>query len=154
LLAVEQTNSSILVENYLVLKLYRRLAAGIHPDIEMGRFLTDVAGFANAPPLLGVVEFFDAKAEPTALACIHAFIRNQGDGWSYTQSYLERYLDEVAVLPAGEVAARHDPHAVNLTQMRKLGERTAELHRALCPADAAPEFKPEPLTEPDVKKFQ
>jgi maltose alpha-D-glucosyltransferase/alpha-amylase len=89
-----------------------------------------------------------------ALACLHAFIRNQGDGWSHTQAYLERYLDEVAVLPAEDVAARKDPHAMNLAQMRKLGERTAELHKALCPAEAEPDFKPEPLTEADVKKFQ
>jgi maltose alpha-D-glucosyltransferase/alpha-amylase len=153
-LTVEQSNSSILVEDYLVLKFYRRLATGVHPDVEMGRFLTDVAGFANAPPLLGAVELIDAKGEPTALACLHAFIRNQGDGWSHTRAYLERYLDEVAVLPAGDVAARKDPHAVNLAQMRKLGERTAELHKALCPAEAEPDFKPEPLIETDVKKFQ
>jgi maltose alpha-D-glucosyltransferase/alpha-amylase len=85
---------------------------------------------------------------------MHAFIRNQGDGWAHTQAYLERYLDEVAVLPAEDVAARKDPHAVNLALMRKLGERTAELHKALCPAEAPPEFKPAPLTEADVKKFQ
>jgi maltose alpha-D-glucosyltransferase/alpha-amylase len=153
-LNVEQSNSSVLVENYLVFKTYRRLAAGIHPDVEMGRFLTDVAGFANAPALLGSVELIDPKGEPTALGCMHAFIRNQGDGWSHTQAYLERYLDDVAVLPAEEVAGRKDPHAVNLAQMRKLGERTAELHRALCPAEAAPDFQPEPLSEADVRKFQ
>jgi maltose alpha-D-glucosyltransferase/alpha-amylase len=153
-LNVEQSNSSILVENFLVLKFYRRLAEGIHPDIEMGRYLTDIAGFANAPALLGSVELIGPKGEPTALACMHAFIRNQGDGWSYTQAYLERYLDDVAVLPAEDVAARRDPHAVNLAQMRKLGERTAELHKALCPAEAEPDFKPEPLTEADIRKFQ
>jgi maltose alpha-D-glucosyltransferase/alpha-amylase len=153
-LSVEQSNSSILVEDYLVLKVYRRLATGIHPDVEMGRFLTDVAGFANAPALLGTVELVDAEGQPTALACMHAFIRNQGDGWSHTQAYLERYLDDVVVLPAEDVAARKDPHAVNLALMRKLGERTAELHKALCPADAEADFRPEPLTEADVKKFQ
>jgi maltose alpha-D-glucosyltransferase/alpha-amylase len=153
-LKVEQTNSSILIEDYLVLKFYRRVAPGIHPDIEMGRFLTEVAGFANAPPLLGAIELIDAGGEPTAIACMHAFVRNQGDGWSHTQSYLERHLDEVAVLPAEEVAARTDPHAVNLVQMRKLGERTAELHRALCPEEGDAAFQPEPLTEADLARYQ
>ena len=153
-LAVEQTNSSILVEDCLVLKIYRRIATGVHPDVEMGRFLTEVAGFANAPALLGTVELVDAKGVPAALACMHAFIRNQGDGWSHTQAYLERYLDEVAVLPPEDVAARKDPHAVNLALMHKLGERTAELHKALCPAEAEAEFRPEPLTAADMKKFQ
>jgi maltose alpha-D-glucosyltransferase/alpha-amylase len=154
LVAVEQSNSSILIDDYVVLKLYRRLAAGQHPDIEMGRFLTEVAGFANAPRLLGAVELIDGRGEPTALACLHAFIRNQGDGWSFTQSYLERYLDDVAVLPADDVAARADPHAAHLDQLRKLGERTGELHRALCPAAAEADFRPEPLTDADVKRFQ
>ncbi|MGH7003878.1 MAG: alpha-glucosidase C-terminal domain-containing protein, partial [Alphaproteobacteria bacterium] len=152
--AVEQTNSSVLIENYLVLKIYRRLVAGLHPDVEMGRFLTEVARFPNTPPLLGAVEMIGANGEPTALGCMHAFIRNQGDGWSSTLSYLQRFLDEAAVLPAEDLAARHDPHALNLAQIRKLGERTAELHRALCPDTAEPDFQPEPLTEGDLKKFR
>jgi maltose alpha-D-glucosyltransferase / alpha-amylase len=153
-LAVEQSNSSVLVEDYLVLKLYRRLLTGVHPDVEMGRYLTDTVQFANVPPLLGTVELIGTKGEPTALACMHAFIRNQGDGWVHTQSYLQRYLDEVAVLPAEEVEAQKDPHAVHLARMRKLGERTAELHRALCPVAAGRSFRPEPLSDADIKVFQ
>src|SRR5665647_3529234 len=52
----EQTNSTALVDNEYVVKIYRKLESGINPEIEMGRFLTDVAGFANTPALLGSVE--------------------------------------------------------------------------------------------------
>ncbi|WP_119419159.1 maltose alpha-D-glucosyltransferase [Desertibaculum subflavum] len=152
-LAVEQSNSSILIDDYAVLKFYRRLATGIHPDLEVGRFLTETAGFANTPALLGTVELKDAEGS-AAIAAMHAFIRNQGDGWSHTLSYLQRHMDDVAVLPADEVAARADPHAINIVQLRKLGERTAELHRALCPAKAASAFAPQPLTAADVQKYQ
>ncbi|MDZ4783922.1 MAG: maltose alpha-D-glucosyltransferase [Planctomycetia bacterium] len=152
--AVEQTNSSVLIENYLVLKIYRRLMTGLHSEVEMGRFLTEVARFPNTPPLLGSVELIGADGHPTALACLHAFIRNQGDGWSHTSSYLQRFLDEAAVLPADELAARKDPHAFHLAQMQRLGERTAELHKALCPGAANSAFKPEPLTEADLNKLQ
>ncbi len=153
LLGGEQSNSSILLEDYLVIKLYRRLSSGTHPEIEMGRFLTDVAGFPNTPPLLGTVEFLDAKGVPTALACLHGFIRNQGDGWTFSLSYLERFLDEHVLLPVEELAQRLDLHAVYVTQARQLGLRTAELHRALCRADADKAFAPEPLTSAYLRSY-
>jgi len=153
LLGGEQSNSSILLEDYLVIKLYRRLSSGTHPEIEMGRFLTDVAGFPNTPPLLGTVEFLDAKGVPTALACLHGFIRNQGDGWTFSLSYLERFLDEHVLLPVEELAQRQDLHAVYVTQARQLGLRTAELHRALCRADADKAFAPEPLTSAYLRSY-
>jgi maltose alpha-D-glucosyltransferase/alpha-amylase len=151
---VEQTNSSIIIEDYVVLKIYRRLQPGMHPDVEMGRYLTDVVQFPNVPALMGAVELVAPDGTPTALACLHAFVRNQGDGWTHTASYLQRFLDEAAVLPADALAARADKHAVNLEQMRKLGERSAELHRAFCNADAPAAFKPEPLTDADLKRYQ
>jgi maltose alpha-D-glucosyltransferase/alpha-amylase len=153
-LTVEQSNSSILIEDYLVLKFYRRLESGVHPEVEIGRFLTECAGFANAPALLGDIAVIDAKGESTAIGAMHAFVRNQGDGWSYTESYLERYLDDAAVLPAEEVAARVDPHAGYLALIRKLGERTGELHRAFCPTEAGAEFAPKPMTATDVERYQ
>jgi maltose alpha-D-glucosyltransferase / alpha-amylase len=153
-ITAEQSNSSILIEDYLVLKFYRRLEEGVHPEVEMGRFLTETAGFANVPALLGDIAVVDGKGKITALGAMHAFVRNQGDGWSYTQSYLERYLDEAAVLPAEELAARKEPHAVYLAQIKKLGERTAELHRALCPARAEPDFAPRPMTAGDIERYQ
>jgi maltose alpha-D-glucosyltransferase/alpha-amylase len=55
-LGAEQSNTSVLFEEYGVLKLYRRLQPGVHPEIEMVRFLVERAGFANTPPLLGTIE--------------------------------------------------------------------------------------------------
>ena len=54
----EWAHSTALVDNDYVVKIYRTLQAGISPEIEMGRFLTDVAHFKNAPALLGSVERF------------------------------------------------------------------------------------------------
>ncbi len=150
-LGVEQNNTSVLVEDYMVVKLYRHVAVGVHPEVEMGRFLTEVAHFANTPPLLGSIELLDAKGNPMALAAMHGFVRNQGDGWTYTLSYLERFLDDCLVLPAESEPA--DDHAVYLAQARQLAIRTAELHRALCPADADAAFRPEPLSAEDLRAF-
>ena len=55
----EQSNSTALVDNDYVVKIYRKLEPGINPEIEMGRFLTEVAGFANTPALLGSVELVE-----------------------------------------------------------------------------------------------
>ena len=58
----EQSNSTALVDNDYVVKIYRKLEAGINPEIEMGRFLTEVAGFANTPALLGSVELIEGDS--------------------------------------------------------------------------------------------
>ena len=59
-LSGEQSNTSILLGEHMILKLYRQLQPGTHPEVEVGRFLTEVAGFRNTPPLLGSVEHVDA----------------------------------------------------------------------------------------------
>ena len=49
------SNSSVVVGEQIVLKVYRRLAAGNNPELELLRFLTE-HGFANSPRLLGSYE--------------------------------------------------------------------------------------------------
>ena len=49
----------MIVDNKYVVKILRRITAGIHPEIEVGRFLADVAHFQNAPTLLGSVELVE-----------------------------------------------------------------------------------------------
>ena len=53
---VEQSNTSVMVGDAAILKGLRKLETGVHPELEVGRFLTEVAGFRNTPPLLGWVE--------------------------------------------------------------------------------------------------
>ena len=52
----EQSNSSVFFDDYGMLKMYRRLEPGPHPEIEMSRFLVERAGFANTPPPLATIE--------------------------------------------------------------------------------------------------
>jgi maltose alpha-D-glucosyltransferase/alpha-amylase len=150
LVGKEQSNSSLQIEDYVVLKLYRRLGAGNPTEIEMGRFLTEVAHFANTPPLLGSVELHEKSGVVTPLAVVHAFVRNQGDGWSQTQTYLGQFLDECALLPAEEVEARASQHAVYLDRVRQLALRTAELHKALATGTGHSAFRPEPVSQADL----
>jgi maltose alpha-D-glucosyltransferase/alpha-amylase len=157
-LSVEQSNSSAMIGNRLVFKIYRKLAPGAQPEIEIGRFLTEKAGFANTPPLLGAIERVGADGQTTALAAAFGFVRNQGDGWVYTIEYLHRTLDELRLVAAAEhpesAAPAHEPHAFYLTLARVLGQRTAELHRALAtPTDDAA-FAAEPITRADLATWR
>jgi maltose alpha-D-glucosyltransferase/alpha-amylase len=61
-LSVEQSNSSMIVGDLAMLKLFRRVSAGPHPEAEMGRYLTE-QGFSNIAPLLGEVVRCDADGE-------------------------------------------------------------------------------------------
>ncbi len=158
--AVEQSNSSAMIGNRAVFKAYRKLLAGVQPEIEIGRFLVETAGFANTPPLLGAIERIDADGQPTALAAAFGFVRNQGDGWVYTIDYLHRTLDELRLHAAagpepGRVpGAEADPHGFYLAQIRVLGQRTAELHRALATPTEDAAFAAEPVTRADLKVWQ
>ena len=99
----EQSNSTALVDEDYVVKIYRKLEPGINPEIEMGRFLTEVAGFANTPALLGSVELVEGEQRQRdrhrPRVC-----QNQGDAWTVTAAYLDRFVEEQRLLaPASDV---------------------------------------------------
>ncbi len=157
----EQSNSSVLIDEYAVLKLYRRLATGVQPEIEMARYLTDVAHFPNTPPLLGSFHFVAAGGEEAALGVLFAYVRNQDSAWAQALNYLTRYLDEALLMAPHEAraseAATTPPtpealaHPLYLDLAGQLGQRTAELHRALCPdAEVEAAFAPERITQADL----
>ena len=154
---VEQSNSSILIGDHVILKAYRKLAYGVQPELEIGHFLTEVAGFTNTPPLLGAIEHFEPDGRTTALAAAFGFVRNQGDGWQYTTEYLHRELERLrltANAPDATVELEDDdPHGFYLTRARVLGQRTAEMHRAFAIATEDPAFAAEPITARDLQAW-
>ncbi len=154
----EQSNSSVFFEEYGMLKIYRRLQPGPHPEIEMSRFLVERAGFANTPPLLATVELAldgENATSTHALGVLFGFVRNQGDGWTQALNYLSRYLDD-ALLATGDGGSElADPDVFFLMLARQLGIRTAEMHRALAEqAGDDPDFMPEPITAADIAEWR
>jgi maltose alpha-D-glucosyltransferase/alpha-amylase len=143
----EQSNSSVIVDNKYVVKVLRRVAAGIHPEFEMGRYLADVAHFQNSPALLGTVELVEGETH-TALCTVHAFIENQGDAWGITGASLDRLIDEQRLVP-DEPATETSEMTSMLQRMRQIGRRTAELHRALASHPDVESFAPEPISQED-----
>ena len=109
------------------LKIYRKLQPGVNPELEIGRYLTEVAHFPNIVPVAGAVEYQNQDGTVMTLALLQAFVMNQGDGWDYTVNYLVRFLEDRrtgAPLP-------EDAHGLYLALMKTLAIRTAELHVAL-----------------------
>jgi len=149
---VEQSNTSTLIGDQAMVKVLRRLSPGLHPELEMARFLTEVAGFANTPPLLGAAEHIADDGTPTALVVVQGFVRNQGDGWTTTVDYLERELDalRLGVEQTSDETEAGKPFGMYLQWAATLGQRTAEMHRALAMPGGGPDFDAEPVTSDDL----
>jgi maltose alpha-D-glucosyltransferase/alpha-amylase len=155
---VEQSNSSVFFDEYGMLKLYRRLDEGPHPEIEMSRFLVERAGFANTPPPLATIELAlddDNERRTMALGVLFGFVRNQGDGWTQALNYLTRYLDDALVATGERSAELPDPDLFFLALARQIGIRTGEMHRALAEQGGDdPAFAPEPITRDDLARWR
>ncbi len=149
----EQSNSTALVDSDYVVKLYRKLEPGINPEIEMGHFLTEIAGFANTPALLGSVELTEGDKK-SAIAVIHAFVENQGDGWTVTSAYLDRFVDEQRLIAASGHASENDDQVVlYLRLISQTGRRVAEMHTALASSRDIADFAPEPIRPEDAQRW-
>lgn len=149
-LSADQSNTSIGIGNEMMLKVFRLLQPGIHPEIEMAKYLTEVAEFANTPPLYGVVEHLAADGTATALAILQGFVVNQGDAATVALDDLKFDLDSRLVVTNGDrpgIEAR----SRFLQLATQIGLRTGELHAALAEESDDPAFAPEPLTAKDCE---
>jgi trehalose synthase-fused probable maltokinase len=130
----EQSNTSLVLGDAFVLKQFRKLAEGINPEAEIPRFLTERTGFRNTPRLAGHLEYRDTRGGVTTLAVIQALVPDAVDGWQWILARLRE--------PSGRSAT--------VQALRRLGERTGALHRALASEPDDPAFVPEPITAADV----
>ena len=147
----EQSNTTVLIGSDYVLKLFRRLEPGVNPEIEVGRFLTETASFSHTPPLLGSVELEENGARG-AVAVVHGFVENQGDAWTVTGAYLDRFVEEQRLLTA-EAAEESDEQAAYELRMHHVGRRVAELQLALASRDDVPDFAPEAIIAADIRTW-
>lgn len=152
----EQSNTSAILDGHVMLKLYRRLQAGVHPEIEMGRYLS-TNGFRNTPALLGSIEYTAAEGTPIALAVAHEFVENQGDGWTVSVDFLKRaFVQRRVIRVHGEEEAVATDERTDLIETYErysgiLGTRLGEMHRVLAHPTADPAFAPEPVTPGELE---
>jgi maltose alpha-D-glucosyltransferase / alpha-amylase len=140
-LAAEQSNSSLTIGDTAMLKIFRRLSPGQHPETEMNRYLT-AQGFIHAPSLVGDVVRVAPDGTPTTLAIALEFVRNEGDAWAWMLDHLNRALDAHSPAAAAENSGADlfaDCDAVIAAIGRRLGEMHAILARETSEAAFAPE---------------
>ncbi|MGE8096988.1 maltose alpha-D-glucosyltransferase [Pseudomonas fluorescens] len=138
-LSAEQSNSSAVIGGSVVLKLIRKVASGVHPELEMSAYLT-AAGFKHISPLLGSVIRRDRQGEDTLLMIAQGYLSNQGDAWEWTQNNLERAIrDELA-----EAMSEQEQHYNALGELKDfagmLGQRLGEMHQLLAAPGDNPAF--------------
>jgi maltose alpha-D-glucosyltransferase / alpha-amylase len=147
------SNTVVSIGERLMLKGYRRLRAGMNPELEMGLYLTEVVNFPNCARLAGVVENVGNDGQVRLLGMLQAFIANQGDGWTYALEYVKRHLEQYRTTPASD-GLPANAHEAFLEMMRVLATRTAELHRALATPSRDPAFAPQPLGRADILAYR
>jgi maltokinase len=135
-LSAEQSNTSVVYGNDLILKLFRRLEAGVNPDVEVTRALTE-AGFEHVPAQHGALELIAPDGSATALAVLSDFVAGGREGWELATAEVARLRDS----PVG--CALEDP--VLHDALADLGRAVAGMHRALRSA-----FGARPLAAEDV----
>jgi maltose alpha-D-glucosyltransferase / alpha-amylase len=172
----EQSNTSVLYGDQLILKLFRRPQPGINPDAEISRYLTEHTSFDRVPPFAGSLDYEPAQnspqsSAPTTLAMLQSLVANEGDGWSWTLDELARYYESVASIDlatteldacrraisdqdAALPACAREHAGLSLDAASILGRRTAELHAALASPTHDPAFTPEPLTADYIAAIQ
>ncbi len=164
LLGAEQSNTSIRFGDRLILKLIRKLAPGVNPDLEIGRLLTEKR-FAHCAQTAGALELRVDSDQPMTLAILQGFVPNQGDAWGYTLDRLQRYFETVgnrpepgrrpplpSAFPVDLLDSAPSAEAVALIgeyldTARRLGRRTAQMHTCLASEQNLPEFKPEAFSK-------
>jgi maltokinase len=130
LVSSEQSNSSIIFDEALILKVFRHLEPGINPELEMLRFLTE-QGFRNIPALGGWYAYSGGPLTAT-LGLLQEYVAGAAGGW-------ELALDEITDAPERF-----------LDRLGRLGEVTAQMHTALGADPSDPAFAPE---EPSVESL-
>lgn len=125
---VEQSNTSIVFGDELIMKAIRRIEPGVNPELELLRFLSS-REFPHIAELYGWYEV-DGRHVSATLGILQEFLAGARDGWELT-------LDELASDPDGL-----------LDRVEALGVVIGELHSALGSDNSDPDFAPvEPSAE-------
>ncbi|MBB3647537.1 maltose alpha-D-glucosyltransferase/alpha-amylase [Rhizobium sp. BK619] len=139
-LSAEQSNSSLIVGDIAMIKLIRHIFPGIHPEVEMTRYLTR-AGYDHTAPLLGEVAHTDSSGRRSTLIIVQGAIRNQGDAWNWMLNNLRRGADEL-VLNDPAVQPGDDVFQPLISFVAMVGMRLGELHVVLAGETADEAFSP------------
>ena len=139
-IAGEQSNTSIIYGDRAILKLFRRLEPGEHPDVEIGRFLTTHTTFRGTPPLLAVITFEWGGATSVA-GMVQRFAPGAVDAWDHALAAARAYLRATGETPVNTFVG----------DAERLGRVTRAMHEALASDGESAAFAPERATGEDLE---
>lgn len=138
----EQSNSSLFVGSQAVLKLFRKIAPGVHPDLEVTRFLTIERRFLHTPALLGSIHFIDGEG-PWAAGMLQELVPGATDAWSHALDCARPWLE------SGD-----RPETPPFTgEAERIGAITRAMHDALGSGDPGSAFEPRAAEASDLDEW-
>ncbi|MFH1061367.1 MAG: maltose alpha-D-glucosyltransferase [Candidatus Omnitrophota bacterium] len=159
ILKAEQSNTAILYGNTFFMKLFRKLDSGMNPDIEITKYLTEKKNCQNIPAFAGHIEYSNSKKELTSICLLQSYVPSESDAWKYTLDHVKNFFDLVlskrtesqeqkdglACSGKGTKAFEFNSliDGIYLEMIKKLGQRTGEMHIKLSEEAQNPDFKPE-----------
>jgi trehalose synthase-fused probable maltokinase len=147
-MGVEQSNTSIIYNDNLVLKIFRRIYISMNPDYEISRFLTERMNFKSSPEYKGSISVNFSEGDIT-LGLMQELVPNQGDAWKYMLDEVNRIFSnlnakkiKIDKLPNIELFQKLrlnevPPEIIDwaglsvILRIQTLARRTAEMHIAL-----------------------
>lgn len=164
-LTVEQSNTSISFDHQLILKCYRRCQDGVNPELEISRFLSEKNRFPHTPDLAGDLEYQNKEGRRISVGILQKYCPHETDAWQYTLKNMSCFFENILAaskdprrpsLPMPTAAHLYRGEKIPATVQNRLGnyghcahllgQRTAEMHRALASDSSDPNFSPEPFT--------
>lgn len=154
----EQSNTSVVLDEQVILKFFRRLDVGPNPDLELNRLLTNEA-FEHVPPQVGEITYegtIDAEEIQIDLAIAQRFLADGSDAWGDILNRLQRFYDEVD--PADTLEDQRflteERSGDLLESIGELGEAIASMHIALARDESAPDLAPDPMTAENIAELK
>ena len=118
-MTAEQSNTSLVYGDALILKLFRRLQPGANPDIEVTKALADAGSGHVARPLAWLDVAIEG--ETTTLGLLQPFLKGASEGWAMATASVRDLFGE-GDLHAAEVGGDF------AGESERLGGATAEVH--------------------------
>lgn len=148
-MGLEQSNTSIIINDRLVIKFFRRIYSDKNPDYEMSCFLSETKGYKNTPAYQGSINVIDSDNAYITIALMQELVPNQGDAWDYVRNELNKIfhnleykrieIDKLPEIPMFANLGINDvpPQIIDwaglhiFLMLQVLAKRTAEMHIAL-----------------------
>ncbi len=160
MMAADQSNTSARLDDQWMLKIFRRLEPGIHPDWEIGRYLTE-KHWPHSPKTVGSIAYRSKAQDPMVCTLLQEFVANDGDAWGYVQKQLNEMKgtgqwDEASLADAirQQLTERLSAPGGLWPQMGRLGSRLGELHGILAQGGKEqPSFSTESFSDLDRRSL-